>query len=50
MMTEDEEKLAWMFWRRQKCLGPAGNQATIPQLSSLRLRYYTMPLNSVFSN
>jgi hypothetical protein len=43
-------ELVWMFWRRQKYLGPAGNQATILQLPSLRLRHYTMPMNSVFSN
>jgi len=41
-------ELVWMFWRRQKYLGLAGNQATIPQLSRLRLRHYTMPLNSAF--
>jgi len=43
-------ELVWMFWRRQIYLGPAGNQATVLQLSSLRLRHHTMPLNSVFPN
>jgi len=41
-------ELVWMFWRTQKYLGPAGSQAKIPQLSSLRLRHYTMPSNMFY--